>query len=470
MFKTKYLKKLILLSKNGNFAIITAIIIPVILILSSAFIVFSNAMSIKSTIESSGEEALNRGIYLICSHDIQPPNAIEPILDDFKKILIKNSFTVEVADDIRKNTQVSILPDDHSDIQKKYILKMHTNYNNMPLNKFEKFFMLKKENIDLGIDVEEISNCRHEMMIMLHNPPSIHDTKYDYPEFIKALNSIIDHENVHLTMISGSITITGASYETKRFHNIFSKLRAPFLRGLGNEETLYHIGICNDNGLFFNLSSDSCVFNTINDLSWNLANNYKKIDTITRFNGDTRRSKYHVIISHHTITGSQAYSWNIGNVHFIQTNNSLFNTIRANDLISNTFEADIEPLIYYHGEISNWLKKDISEAVKRGDYIIICTNDVMHDSNAYQKNALLKLLADNKISTIFQNVWKNSDETKLFDSNGRKVTVYGIGNASKNEFIILEFHKNIIYVKNCIIKNRDQVYVKNKLSPIHLDK
>ncbi|QTP63718.1 hypothetical protein HUT03_01085 [Candidatus Liberibacter africanus] len=463
-------KKNFLSSKNGNVAVLTALIIPIIIAIIYITVTFAQAFTEESTIASASEEALDHGIALFCSDEIEPNDTVKNILNDLVTILSKNNFDTNEIAQIKKDSSVKIIPIKDPSKKEKYVFELHVSYH-MPLSKIQKILAPNKENMNIEIVADKIANCPHNSMVMLQFDPQNTDYADNKHDFIDAINSTLDHKNIILAMISGTFTEMGTSKQTKLSHEIYDKLKFPFFRGIGREEYIDNLGKCSDY-VIFNFSDNSCAFNAINDISWSIEFYYKRKEynknNISEFSYDTIRKTKGVFVKTHLIQGSQAYSWDIDNVHFIQLNNSLFNGSIFSDTSLDSFEVNINPLINDNGNISQWLIKDASKASKRRKYIVLCTNNLMTNKDA-QMRAFQKFLADYHISTIFENTSYESYESTMKDSSGRTVKIYNIVDANKQQFLVLDFTPHHIYVTNYLVnKYNNQASPYRKMSPIYI--
>ncbi|ACT56764.1 hypothetical protein Q7M76_00805 [Candidatus Liberibacter asiaticus] len=470
MSKTKHLKKTIFLSKKGNITILTAIIIPLIITLITISTTCANILYHRASIEASADEALNHGIVLLCKDsDLTPQDITPPVLKDLETSLIKNDFSIKEAAQIKKESSINYqgkIP-----LSQGTYLNLHAVYH-VPLNSLERILLPHKQNMDIVVDVNKILNCHHKGIAVIADPWY----KADTPMFVEAINSLKSSKNIILGILTGDMTQSSTTKELKRFYNIYS-LKFPFFRGLGSQE---YIGNrpCRD-PYTLTPSIYGCAFIAINDISQQINDHYPQIKSIKEFNGDSQRYRnrsWHGETYSISISGSQSYSWNIDNVHFIQANYSMFHSVYFNDEWSNIFtvavpehisKQDLPSHVSNGSEISQWIRDDVFQAQREGKYIILFADDIDRFSSIDQKRMFEKFLTQSKISTIFTTRFTSSPESYIKDSTGRPVRVYNINKNSKNEFILLEMTPH--YINVTAYERRGKVpHITRKMSPIDL--
>lgn len=157
-----------------------------------------------------------------------------------------------------------------------------------------------------------------------------------------SINILNDSYQLRFGIINGDITEFGRKTTWASFDKIYTNnVKFPLYIGLGNHDYANNVGDCLVNG---------CARSSFLELIRRININYKY--TLANFNFDYDEKKR---------IGSGAYSWDTGNVHYVQLNN--YPTYFAN-LGSVKVTKSIE-----------WLDKDLSTAHRRGKVTILNFHD-----------------------------------------------------------------------------------------------
>ncbi|RPD36868.1 hypothetical protein C0030_005740 [Candidatus Liberibacter solanacearum] len=424
--KIHFFNKLLFFSKKGNFAMISAIMIPLLAFLLGIALVTSNYLLHKSSVESASEEALNHGMFLICSQDdITRDDVKKIILNDLIVSLKKNNFTKQEADLVAKNSKIDIttLISDSKNA-KSYHFYIKSVYK-MPLNEITKIFYPK--DLTIVTHVNKIAPCHYISYVMLPNPRSnVVNSGWDFihRRTVNAINSIIEDKNIAYMIINGSMTSYDHSYysaEIRQFNNVYASLNVPIFRSIGTRDYVDNNYQCIDNEVLNNgvLTIHSCSFAALNDLSWRIINEYSA--KLPEINYDVKRWKEGMIIHTHHIKGSLAYTWNDKNIHFVQLNNSLFYMDHYRSLVG-SIDCQVESMITLNGVTSLWFQRDLEKARKENKAIILFVDNIdKYRSSSTQRHEFKNLVARYKIAAIFG---KGPDRRAEFFYDNNHVTKF----------------------------------------------
>ncbi|MFT4324831.1 hypothetical protein [Candidatus Liberibacter solanacearum] len=442
--KIHFFNKLLFFSKKGNFAMISAIMIPSLALLLGIVLVTSNYLLHKYSVESASEEALSHGMSLICyQNDIERDNLAKIILNDLIVSLKKNNFTKQEADLVAKNSKIDIttLINDSTNV-KSYHFYIKSVYK-MPLNKITKIFYPK--DLTIVTNVNKIVPCPYTSYVMLSNPRARQfnsDWDLIHRRTVNAINSIITDKNIKYMIINGSMTNFDPSHyytaEVKQFNNVYRHLNVPIFRSIGTRDYVDNNGICRDGDVLTNFSTYSCAFAALNDLSWRIINEYKY--KLPEINYDVKRwIDYCFFQTIHHIRGSLAYTWNDKNIHFVQLNNSLFYSSHFYP-ITHEFDCEIEPTMHPGELTASWLEQDLRKARKENKTIILFV-DQLHDFySSSQLQAFKDLLIRHKIAAVFSGLEPGKEEEFVYDNNNHVTKFYNTGVAIPRygHFMLLE--------------------------------
>ncbi|KJZ80772.1 hypothetical protein AP064_01410 [Candidatus Liberibacter solanacearum] len=441
--KIHFFNKLLFFSTKGNFAMISAIMIPLLAFLLGIALVTSNYLLHKSSVESASEEALNHGMSLICSQDdITRDDVKKIILKDLIVSLKKNNFTKQEADLVAKNSKIDIttLISDSKNA-KSYHFYIKSVYK-MPLNEITKIFYPK--DLTIVTHVNKIAPCHYKSYVMLPNPQSNivkSDWNFIHRRTVNAINSIIEDKNIAYMIINGSMTSYDHSYysaEIRQFNNVYAYLNLLIFRSIGVRDYVDNNYECSDKEILSDgsYSIHSCSFAALNDLSWRIINDYSAI--LPEINYDVQKWKEGIFIHTHHIKGSLAYTWNDNNIHFVQLNDSLFYMDHYRSVIG-SIDCQIESMITPNGVTSLWFQRDLEKARKENKAIILFIDNIDKCcSTPAQRHEFENLVARYKIAAIFgketdrraEFFYGHNHVTKFYNT---KTTLHNSG-----DFILLE--------------------------------
>ncbi|UYH52001.1 metallophosphoesterase [Candidatus Kirkpatrickella diaphorinae] len=221
-------------------------------------------------------------------------------------------------------------------------------------------------------------------------------------------NAIKEHSNVKFMINNGDLTEYGRTTQYNDYARIYHATNIPLLEGLGNHDYANNVHDCyaiEDWGP----SSDGCALNMVireyNHIQY-MKNNIDQIPGAA-FSADVSRSEYtDSEIGFDEYGGSFSYSWDVGDVHYVQLQNHPLYTINL--------EADTV-FLQTSVDITNslaWLRRDLERADLRGKVTIINFHDARPfyndgDSHFLNKGNLQDLatfksiITSHKVKAIF---------------------------------------------------------------------
>ncbi|WP_240532114.1 hypothetical protein [Bartonella birtlesii] len=150
------------------------------------------------------------------------------------------------------------------------------------------------------------------------------------------------------------------------YADVYKSMVYPVYEGLGNHNYYNNLHDCMIPTS--NLSKDACAVNAVQRM---LKEMNKYSSSLPAFNQHViSRQLLHSEIAHHFITGSLSYSWDYGDIHYVQLHNYPTYTAHLSD---GHMKARITKAL-------GWLKKDLAAAHKRGKVTILN----FHDAHPYR--------------------------------------------------------------------------------------
>lgn len=211
---------------------------------------------------------------------------------------------------------------------------------------------------------------------------------------VDSINSLNNSEHFVFGIINGDITEFGRRSTRYSFDSVYTdNIRFPLLIGLGNHDYANNVNDCADIEMF-DFSMNACARSSVFDLN-------KRINTYKLFLKDFSSD-----FDKKTQEGSLGYSWDTGDIHFVQLNNYP------------TYEVELDHYINRSIYISNsldWLEEDLKDALSRGKVSILNFHDAndhfRRNTNARDKTRLEEMIKKYNVIAIFSGHSHYANET-----------------------------------------------------------
>lgn len=194
-------------------------------------------------------------------------------------------------------------------------------------------------------------------------------------QMVAAMNRIFAEPgtNVRGGIINGDLTAFGHPWQLNKFKEMYGsdKLKFPLFLGLGNHDYANNVDDCYNN---------RCATGMVDYMIEHIQNN--------------SASSFDYSTSGYRVSGSLAYSWDIGNIHFIQLHNYPAYTRK----FTTTFWT------YEIKSSMEWLRKDLASAREQQKFIIINMHDATDHFPKEHKaeyDEFVKLVDIYKVSAVF---------------------------------------------------------------------
>lgn len=262
-------------------------------------------------------------------------------------------------------------------------------------------------------------------------------------DHVKSMNAVAKSKgNTKAVIINGDLTEYGHLYQLKKFKEIYNNLSIPMYLGLGNHDYANNV----DN-TFSNQAStrmveyqiENIVKNNISGADYNVSESYTFPEVVK------------------TISGSLSYSWDEGNVHFVQLHNYPLYTMRTSDYLG----SDAKRKIIEITSSLEWLEKDLRKARKNGKVIILN----YHDSDEHwaassnTNNAIsdfTDIIFKYNVSAVFVGHYHDyigekdvpNRHESYYEKNGVSIPVFYCGSAVESKYLFVNFDGNTMTVEN----------------------
>ncbi|MCZ2328976.1 metallophosphoesterase [Bartonella sp. F02] len=247
-------------------------------------------------------------------------------------------------------------------------------------------------------------------------------------------------------IINGDLTEFGQLKNYIDYRNIYKNIGSPVYEGLGNHDYANNVGNC-EIPEEFNSSKNACAISAVKRM---LSQIKQYRNSLPHFNADFVED-FTIVANNiiHVIKGSLAYSWDYGDIHFIQLHN---------------YPSYHVSLKEEHTEVHitkslDWLKKDLESADERGQVSVINFHDgrpasidgesfFIHKKNAKDLALFKSMITKHNVKAIFvghthyQSYCRAKDD-KVFGN----VPLYTAGALFNGDYYHLEVKEKDIYVK-----------------------
>ena len=242
----------------------------------------------------------------------------------------------------------------------------------------------------------------------------------------KTSQAMRSHGGVYFYIVNGDLTEFGRSKTYKDYANVYKKNQVPVYEGLGNHDYANNVNDCYEN---------SCAFGAVDRMAREINNNYSR--RLVNFSHDMHRNSLTG-----TISGSLAYSWDFGDIHYAQLQNYPTYHVRF-------YRASTVVMI---GQSLFWLEEDLKKANDRGKASIINFHDgndhFISGSTDAQKQKFKSLLSKYNVKAVFlghthvQSYCRYSDDNLYGD-----VPIYTAGALFKGDYYLIDVKGKDVSVK-----------------------
>ncbi|PIT68149.1 metallophosphoesterase family protein [Bartonella tribocorum] len=179
----------------------------------------------------------------------------------------------------------------------------------------------------------------------------------------------IKSQKADFYIVNGDLTEFGRRETYEDYSKTYKKLGSPVYEGLGNHDYANNVGHCMIPEEQ-NASGDACAIEAI---VRQIKEMKKYKDELSHFNQDVTESTDTSNKSVCSIEGSLGYSWDYGDIHYVQLHNYPIYTVHL---------KQSDKVVHIKSAL-DWLKKDLAAADARGKITLIN----FHDANAFFPNS-----------------------------------------------------------------------------------
>ncbi|WP_273760451.1 metallophosphoesterase [Bartonella sp. ML70XJBT.G] len=257
---------------------------------------------------------------------------------------------------------------------------------------------------------------------------------------------VIKAHKVAFHIVNGDLTEFGQQKNYDDYKNVYKNLGSPVYEGLGNHDYANNVGLCAMPEVF-NFYKDACAISAVSRM---VAEIKKYRSKLSHFSVDVTESLLPVSGGNiHSIKGSLSYSWDHGDIHYVQLHNYPSYTVH---LKGPSVEVQISKSL-------DWLKKDLEAADARGKVTIINFHDAraasidgesffIRKKNAQDLSVFKSIITSHNVKAIFvghthyQSYCRAKDD-KVFGN----IPVYTAGALFNGDYYLIDVKGKNIHVK-----------------------
>ncbi|WP_208441245.1 metallophosphoesterase [Bartonella raoultii] len=258
--------------------------------------------------------------------------------------------------------------------------------------------------------------------------------------------SVLKAHKATFHIVNGDLTEFGQQKNYDDYKNLYKNLGSPVYEGLGNHDYANNVGLCAMPEVF-NFYKDACAISAVSRM---VAEIKKYRSQLSHFSADVAESLLPVSGGNiHSIKGSLSYSWDYGDIHYVQLHNYPSYTVR---LKGQSMEVQVNKSL-------DWLKKDLEAADARGKVTIINFHDAraasvdgesffIRKKNAKDLSVFKSIITSHNVKAIFvghthYQSYCRAKNDKVFGN----IPVYTAGALFNGDYYLIDVKGKKIHVK-----------------------
>ncbi|CAH1390491.1 unnamed protein product [Nezara viridula] len=245
---------------------------------------------------------------------------------------------------------------------------------------------------------------------------------------VSSLNILSKSKPIDFGVINGDITEFGRHSTRLSFYKIYDQLLFPVYYGLGNHDYSNNVGDCADG---FSLSKNACARGAVNEMAAKILRYSSEL--LSHFSSD---------YDHYNENGSLAYSWDYGQLHYVQLQNYP------------TYKVDLDHYALSTIRVKSsleWLETDLERARERGKAIVLNFHDAfdkfLSESSIDELYRFRTLIVRYRVLAIFCG---HTHSMGIYFSHGDsvfgKTTIINSGALFKSNYYIVTVRGKCLYI------------------------
>ncbi len=275
--------------------------------------------------------------------------------------------------------------------------------------------------------------------------PNANSNREPWIKVNKKVANAIESHAAAFYIINGDLTEFGRPKTYQDYADIYKNIVYPVYEGLGNHDYYNNVRDCTIP--ISNLSKDACAISAVKRMLREIDKYSSSLPEFNKHVASRRLVRFET--AHDIVTGSLSYSWDYGDIHYVQLQNYPTYTAHLSDGLT---KVKITKAL-------NWLKKDLAAADKRGKVTILNFHDArpylkdndshfLHPKNARDLAAFKSIITRHNVKAIFvghlhyQRFCRAQDD-KIFGN----IPVYTAGPLFRGDYYLVDVRGKNIHVK-----------------------
>ncbi|RAX03619.1 MULTISPECIES: metallophosphoesterase [unclassified Photorhabdus] len=242
-----------------------------------------------------------------------------------------------------------------------------------------------------------------------------------------SINNIYERNHLAFGIVNGDLTEFGRASTRRSLEEIYtSKIKFPLFMGLGNHDYANNVNDCTyPEG--FDFSRNACARSAVFDMAERISGYSKKLNNFS-YDYDNKAWK-----------GSLSYSWDFGDIHYVQLQNYPTYSVNLDHYIS--------PTVYITKSL-DWLESDLKSAQTRGKAVVLNFHDgydhFIDNSSSDEKERFRSLIEQYNVMAAFvgHSHYLREYTSYVFGS----ARVYDSGALFQGDFFIINVNKKCMEI------------------------
>ncbi|WP_118984845.1 metallophosphoesterase [Photorhabdus sp. CRCIA-P01] len=242
-----------------------------------------------------------------------------------------------------------------------------------------------------------------------------------------SINNIYEKNHLAFGIVNGDLTEFGRASTRRSLDEVYtSKIKFPLFMGLGNHDYANNVNDCTyPENLDF--SRNACARSAVFDMAEKISDYSKKLNNFS-YDYDDEAWK-----------GSLSYSWDFGDIHYVQLQNYPTYSVDLDHYIS--------PTVYITKSL-DWLESDLKSAQKRGKAVVLNFHDgydhFIDNSSSAEKEKFRSLIEKYNVMAAFvgHSHFLREYTSYVFVS----ARVYDSGALFQGDFFIINVNKKCMQI------------------------
>ncbi len=275
--------------------------------------------------------------------------------------------------------------------------------------------------------------------------PNGNSNRQPWLETNKKVAMALESHAAAFYIVNGDLTEFGRPQTYQDYADVYKSMPYPVYEGLGNHDYYNNIRDCTIP--IENLSKDACAISAVKRMLQELKKYSRSLPEFNQHVTSRKLARFERFDD--IITGSLSYSWDYGDIHYVQLHNYPTYTAYLSDGMTTVRITSA----------LRWLKKDLEAADKRGKVTILNFHDArphfgdkdshfLQPQNAQKLAVFKSIITKHNVKAIFvgHTHWRfycRAKDDKVFGN----IPIYTSGALFRGDYYLVDVRGKDIYVK-----------------------